>query len=102
MLFDHAPMSLDDDLARYLAAHRQSHVGDRPPVPPVANIARASSEPVSFVNPDCRRERSLKYCHLPAEPRKQRHPSPRDTGAYIPEMGTRVENDLNLTDGARR
>jgi hypothetical protein len=52
---------------------------------------------------DCRarRERSLKHCHLPAEP-KPRHPSPRDTGAYVPEMAARIDNDRNITDGARR
>jgi hypothetical protein len=53
--------------------------------------------------PDChaRRSRSLKHCHLPAEP-KPRHAPPRDTGAYVPEMAARIENDRNLTDGARR
>lgn len=52
--------------------------------------------------PGCRarRERSLKHCHLPAEP-KPRHPSPRDTGAYVPEMAARIDNDRNLTDGAK-
>lgn len=48
-----------------------------------------------------RSERSLKHCHMPAQ-QKRRHPSPRDTGAYVPEMAARVDNDLNLTDGARR
>jgi hypothetical protein len=38
---------------------------------------------------------------MPAEP-KPRHPSPRDTGAYVPELAARIDNDLNLTDGARR
>ena len=49
-----------------------------------------------------RSERSLPHCHLPAEPKKPRHPPPRDTGAYVPEMSARIENDRNLTDGARR
>lgn len=48
-----------------------------------------------------RRERSRRHCHLPAAP-KPRHPSPRDTGAYVPEMSARIDNDRNLTDGARR
>lgn len=48
-----------------------------------------------------RSERSLRHCHLPAEP-KPRHPAPRDTGAYVPELAARIENDRNLTDGARR
>src|SRR5690242_14124731 len=50
---------------------------------------------------EARRTRSLRHCHLPAEPRGRR-PKPRDTGAYVPEMAARVDNDLNLTDGARR
>jgi hypothetical protein len=52
---------------------------------------------------DCRarRERSLRRCHMPA-PEKPRYPAPRDTGAYVPEMAARLDNDLNLTDGARR
>jgi hypothetical protein len=48
-----------------------------------------------------RRERSLHHCHMPAET-KLRHPVPRETGAYVPEMAARIENDRNLTDGARR
>jgi len=48
-----------------------------------------------------RSERSRKHCHLPAEP-KPRHPSPRDSGAYVPEMAARIDDDRNLTDGARR
>ena len=53
--------------------------------------------------PACRnrRERSLKHCHMPAAP-KPRHPSPRDSGAYVPELAARLDNDQNLTDGARR
>lgn len=48
-----------------------------------------------------RQQRSYRYCHLPAEP-KPRQPSPRETGAYVPELAARIDNDRNLTDGARR
>jgi len=48
-----------------------------------------------------RRQRSLRSCHLPAE-LKPRHAQPRDSGAYVPEMAARIEDDPNLTDGARR
>ena len=48
-----------------------------------------------------RRHRSLRSCHLPAEP-KPLHVAPRDSGAYVPEMAARLEDDPNLTDGARR
>jgi DNA-binding transcriptional ArsR family regulator len=48
-----------------------------------------------------RQRRSLRCCHLPAEMKPVR-PSPRDNDAYIPELATRLEDDPNLTDGARR
>ncbi len=50
---------------------------------------------------EARRLRSLRCCHLPAEA-KPRHPSPRPSGAYIPELAAQVDDDRNLTDGARR
>ena len=31
-----------------------------------------------------------------------RFPPPPDTGAYVPELAARLEDDRNLTDGARR
>ena len=48
-----------------------------------------------------RQRRSLRCCHLPAETKPLR-PSPRDNGAYVPELAARIEDDPNLTDGARR
>jgi hypothetical protein len=48
-----------------------------------------------------RRQRSLRSCHLPADERP-RHAPPRDSGAFVPEMSARIEDDRNLTDGARR
>jgi DNA-binding transcriptional ArsR family regulator len=45
--------------------------------------------------------RSLRCCHLPAE-EQPIHAPPRDSAAYVPEMAARVEDDRNLTDGARR
>jgi hypothetical protein len=67
---------------------------------------RASTETIPAARVPCpschaRSDRSRRHCHLPAEP-KPRRPSPRDTDAYVPEMGARIDNDLNLTDGARR
>ncbi len=47
-----------------------------------------------------RQLRSLRTCHLPAE---ERLLLPcRDSGAYVPQMSARIEDDPNLTDGARR
>ena len=48
-----------------------------------------------------RQMRSYRTCWLPAEEKPLRAP-PRDNGAYVPEMATRLEDDCNLTDGARR
>ncbi|MGD0776063.1 MAG: HTH domain-containing protein [Candidatus Solibacter sp.] len=48
-----------------------------------------------------RQQRSLRCCHLPAEERRL-HAPPRDSGAYVPELAARIDDDRNLTDGARR
>lgn len=50
---------------------------------------------------ESRRHSSLRSCHLPAES-KPRHAPPRESGAYVPELAARIEDDRNLTDGARR
>ena len=46
--------------------------------------------------------RSLRKCHLPSRYERPRHAPPKDTGAYVPAMAARLDNDPNLTDGARR
>lgn len=75
-----------------------------------ARLERQGRRDVSTIGPApetrcvkcrARSERSRRHCHLPAEP-KARHPSPRDNGKYVPEMAARIEDDRNLTDGARR
>ena len=48
-----------------------------------------------------RQMRSYRTCWLPAEEKPLRAP-PRESGAYVPEMAARLEDDRNLTDGARR
>ncbi len=78
-----------EDMARNLAA-RNARDGLR--------FVGETTPPLST---PARRDRSLRYCHTPAE-EKPRKTSPRDTGAYVPEMAARIENDRNLTDGARR
>lgn len=65
-----------------------------------ARIERSPSPTVPAKDED-RQQRSLQSCHLPAGP-KPRLPPPRDNGAYVPELAARIENDPNLTDGARR
>ena len=49
-----------------------------------------------------RRMRSLRRCHLPSLYTRPRHPKPKDSGAYVPASAANLENDRNLTDGARR
>jgi hypothetical protein len=80
-----------EDARRSLAARiaRDGLRPDRTPPPP------------AIPKDEDRRQRSLRFCHLPAEP-KPRHAPPRDSGAYVPEMAARIEDDRNLTDGARR
>jgi DNA-binding transcriptional ArsR family regulator len=66
----------------------------------IENIPSPASSPPTIRNEN-RRQRSLRSCHLPAEP-KPRHTPPRDSEAYVPELAARIEDDRNLTDGARR
>ena len=49
-----------------------------------------------------RRQRSLQYCHRPSLNQRARLAKPKDTGSYVSEASARIENDANLTDGARR
>ena len=48
-----------------------------------------------------RQLRSYRTCWLPAEEKPLRAP-PRESGAYVPELAAAIDNDRNLTDGARR
>jgi DNA-binding transcriptional ArsR family regulator len=54
-----------------------------------------------MVKDPARQLRSYRTCWLPAE-ETPLHAPPRDTGAYVPELAATVDNDRNLTDGARR
>ena len=47
-----------------------------------------------------RRQRSLRSCHMPVE-EKALHVR-RDNGAYVPQLSASVDDDPNLSDGARR
>jgi hypothetical protein len=48
-----------------------------------------------------RRERSLRCCHRPKDDWRTFEP-PADSDAFVPQLSARLENDRNLTDGARR
>lgn len=49
-----------------------------------------------------RRQRSLQTCHRYTLYERPRFDPPKDSGAYVPELAARIEDDRNLTDGARR
>lgn len=49
-----------------------------------------------------RRRRALQTCHRHCLYERPRFDPPRDSGAYVPELAARLEDDRNLTDGARR
>jgi hypothetical protein len=86
--------------ARRLLRQRLASVA---PSWPAAN-PHTSKADVSGPSPatTARRHRSLQTCHRPALAERARHPAPQDSGAFVPETAARIENDPNLTDGARR
>ena len=49
-----------------------------------------------------RRQRSLETCHRYKAAERPRRPQPAESRAYVPELAARLDNDPNLTDGARR
>ena len=51
---------------------------------------------------EARRKRSLQTCHRPRLYESPRFDSPPESGAYVPELAARLDDDRNLTDGARR
>lgn len=80
----------------FAEAHRQLKsriVEGRASVPTPAPLRSLNKE---------RRARSLQTCHRPAAQARPRHPAPKNSGAYVPELAARLENDPNLCDGARR
>jgi hypothetical protein len=78
----------------FIAAHRHLKariVEGRAPTP----------IPAIPVNPE-RSRRSLQTCHRYKAQEPERRPMPKDSGAYVPELAARLEDDPNLCDGARR
>lgn len=60
-----------------------------------------TGQPLPVVD-DERRQRALNTGHRYAQTERHRKPSPRDSRAYVPELSARLDDDPNLTDGARR
>lgn len=55
-----------------------------------------------FTPPSDRRQRALQTCHRYTLPKGERKPVPRDSRGYVPELAARLDDDPNLSDGARR
>src|SRR5712691_8948470 len=73
-----------------------------PPIRMPVLMFSASSGATKINIPDpARQMRSYRTCWLPAD-HPDLLPPPRDTGAYVPELAATIDNDPNLTDGARR
>jgi len=69
------------------------------PIPPTI----PAGEFQAFVaHREARRLRSLQRCHYTRLDERPRHPAPKDSGAFVPATAARIEDDRNLTDGARR
>lgn len=49
-----------------------------------------------------RRRTALQTCHRYSLYERPRARPPKETGAFVPELAARIEDDPNLTDGARR
>ena len=60
------------------------------------------SDPTETQNNEARRKLSLQTCHRPRLYERSRFDPPPESGSYVPELAARLEDDRNLTDGARR
>ncbi len=85
-------------------AHRllQKRIAVNGPSYPAGDTNRPQHSVSRAPTMSARRKRSLQTCHRYTLFEKPRHPVPKDKGAYVPELSARLENDRNVTDGARR
>lgn len=67
--------------------------------PPCADARQGTGVPVADQE---RRRRALNTCHRYAQTKRPRKAASRNSRAYVPELAARIEDDPNLTDGARR
>lgn len=87
----------NDPQAAFVAAHRGLKNRITRQGGPAPWEREAAQEPRSE-----RGRRSLNTCHRYAQAERPRKPALRSSRAYVPELAARVEDDPNLTDGARR
>jgi hypothetical protein len=103
------------ELSTLLSRTNMNYVGSRPAAfekprygTPAYAIARkigwitAEEEKGDRAAYEERQRRSLQTCHRFSLYERPRSGPPRNSDAYVPELAARLENDRNLTDGARR
>lgn len=83
--------------AAFIAAHRT--LLSRISLPPGTGNGFHGSAPA--IDPD-RQRRALQTCHRYAMDERPRKAAPESGKAYVPELAARLDDDPNLTDGARR
>jgi len=86
----------NDPQAAFVEAHRA--LKNRLVTPRVAESRHVNDAAID----DERRRRSLNTCHRYGRAERPRKAAPRASKAYVPELAARIEDDPNLTDGARR
>ena len=85
----------NDPQAAFLAAHRE--------LKNCIDQQQQSFPTLASPAVDCeRRRRSLQTSHRYALTERPRKAALRATNAYVPELSARLDNDPDLTDGARR
>lgn len=88
-----------DELSRCLAA-RIARDGRRTETEAPATVRKSEGRAVTAKDP-ARQARSYRTCWLPAD-HPDLLPPPKDNGAYVPALAAALEDDRNLSDGARR
>jgi hypothetical protein len=88
-----------EELSRCLAA-RIARDGRRTETDAPATLRKSEGRAAAAKDPG-RQARSYRTCWLPAE-HPDLLPPPKDSGAYVPALAAALEDDRNLTDGARR
>jgi hypothetical protein len=88
-----------EELSRCLAA-RIARDGRRSEKEAFAVVPKSDGRTLPAKDPE-RQARSYRTCWLPAD-HPDLAPPPPDNGAYVPALAAVLEDDRNLTDGARR
>src|SRR5580658_6042689 len=98
MPINREPPSIEE-LSRCLAV-RIARDGRRAETEAPAVVRKGEGRTVTAKDP-ARQARSYRTCLLPAD-HPDLLPPPPDNGAYVPALAAALEDDRNLTDGARR